>query len=115
MLSGSVEILSRLCKTLFLGIKVPFEFESEFHLEGSDFCEHSHPLRGSLGRLVGPSLGEKVDRKPSITEWGSRDAPPGLPPPLGREGVTLITTTEDSRTLIDRGFQHSLLSIKSHP
>ena len=43
------------------------------------------PLRGSLGRLIGPSPGKVVDLK-FRTGKGSRGTPPGLPPPLGERG-----------------------------
>jgi len=43
------------------------------------------PLRGSLGRLVGPSLGKEVDLK-LCTRGGLRGTPLGLLPPLGERG-----------------------------
>jgi len=39
-------------------------------------CEHSHPLRGSLGRLVGASLGRYRFEK-RYGNWGRRGAPSG--------------------------------------
>jgi hypothetical protein len=54
------------------------------------------PLLGSLGRLVGPTLGKEVDLK-LCTRGGLRGTPLGLLPPLGREGVPL-TTTDDFQT-----------------
>ena len=43
------------------------------------------PPWGSLGRLVGPSLGKEVNLILCI-RGGSRGTPLGLPPPLGERG-----------------------------
>ena len=64
------------------------------------FCEYTHPLRGSLGRLVGPSLGEKVNQ--SIrTGRGVKGCSPWVASPWGRVGITLITIAEASLTTIN--------------
>ena len=68
------------------------------------FWEHTHPLRGSLGRLVGPSRGRSVDRYMKVknrsrsllinqeTVGGQGGGSLFVLPPssLGREGVTLV-------------------------
>ena len=60
-----------------------------------EFCEHSPPLWGSLGRLVEPSLGKEVDLK-LCTRGGV--LPLGCFPLWGREGVTLTTTDDFQKT-----------------
>jgi hypothetical protein len=47
---GSVETIERLCKILFPGIKVPFEFESEFYENVLIFVSIPTPCGGSPGR-----------------------------------------------------------------
>jgi len=59
---------------------------------------------GSLGCLVGPSLGREVD--PKNVRWGSRGAPLGLPPSsLGREEVTLIFLIKFKKMVVEDFFR----------
>ena len=67
------------------------------------------PLRGSLGPLVGPSLGKDVDLK-LCTRGGLRGTPLGVLPPLGERGVTLTTTEDFKNNSKIKDFYRAILS-----